>query len=250
MKQDACILNIDNLRTWFELNQSKDEGRPYFTVYRGTEAKPDRVVFRNTDVDDSARAWEMLQEILEMHTEHGGVFRIFITPKPMYNNGMSTLYKVPSPFGQMGGSLGIHGTQMGFGGMYGSLAEAVKAEIEKEKRVWELEMRLRDMEAEKDAKIGQFDSYFQEFLPVLKDLAHRVGVKMISGGTPPQQPPPAAAVGTAAPSYSEEGYDYETLEPALDDLRTIFPNTEEVISRIARFAKENPDAARAYLGQL
>lgn len=254
MKQDSCITDLEKLKQWFELCQTKEEQRPFFTIYRGLEAKVERVIYRNTEITDPSDAWDTMQNILEMHTDHGGVFRIFITAKPGFNNGMTVILKLPSPFAQPGypqapniGSI--------YGGIYGGMGirEVIEAETARERKFWELEQRIRDMQAEQDAKVSEMDSMLQEFLPILKDLGHKFGMKIMGYGPQPQMPPmpvPAPAEMSGSHIPDAEGYDYDVIEPALDELRTVMPDVETSITKLARWAKENPELAKSLLQNL
>lgn len=247
MKQDSCITDLEKLKTWFELCQTKEEQRPFFTIYRGLEAKVERVIYRNTEITDPTDAWDTMQNILEMHGEHGGLFRIFITAKPGFNNGMTTILKLPSPFNPQGypQAPNIAGI---YGGMYGGMGirEIIEEEKNRERKFWELEQRIKDLQAEQEAKVSEMDGMLQEFLPILKDLGHKFGMKIMGYGPPQQMPMPAPEIsGSHAPDT--EGYDYDVIEPALDDLRTVMPDVEGGITKLAKWAKENPELARSLL---
>lgn len=253
MKQDSYITDIEKLKKWFDLCQTQEEKRPYFTIYRGNEAKVDRVIYRNSEISEPEEAWDALQNILEMHTDAGGTFRIFITGKPGFSNGMTTIFKVPGQFPQMPQSpymAGPYGS-----GMYGnmSIREVIEEEKARERKFWELEQRIKDLQAEQEAKVGEMDSMLQEFLPILKDLGHKFGMKIMGYGPAPQMPhmapaTDAAEIGSHLPD--QEGYDYDVIEPALDELRAVMPDVEGGITKLARWAKQNPEMAKNLLQNL
>lgn len=248
MKQDSCITDIDKLRKWFFLNQTTEEKKPFFTIYRGAESKPDRVIYRNLEISDVEDAWEAMQEIIEMHSEHGGIFRVFITIKPMFNNGMTTLFKAATPFPQYPSHPGAGIAGM-YGGMYGNPNDLVEKELAKAKQIWDLEQQIKDIRAESEAKVGEMDNMLQEFMPIIKDLGHRFGLKMMGFGGAPAMPAPSPQMGNQNTDELPE-YDYERLEPALDQLREVIPDVETNIEKLANWARQNPDLARQMLNNL
>jgi len=251
MRQEACITNIEDLKQWFDMNQRQGAANPYFTIHRGPESKGDRIIFRNEEESDPERAWSMMEDMLEMHTGQGGMFRVFICDKPKHNVGITTLYKIPSAYPQ--GPAGIGGMYPGMYGMYGNPREMVEQEVARERKLWEMERKIDDMAAAQDAKVGELDNMLQEFMPILKDLGHKFGMKIMGYGPAPMAahiPAAPPIAGNNATDQGAEGYDYDRLEPALDELRTVIPDVESNIEKLARWARENPDMARQLLQNL
>ena len=248
MRQEACITSIDGLKRWFELNQKgKDGTQPYFTVWRGNEPRQDRLIYRNTEISDPDNAWSSLEEIIELHSEHGGMFRVYITTKPAFNVGMSTILKLPNANPYVNNNQGI-GNMYG-GGMYGSIRELVDAEVSKELKVANLQREIEDMKAEKDSAVSMEHQLLMEFLPVLKNLAQHMGMKMM-GYAPSQQTEPAPGIHGSDPEPQMEGYDYDRIEPALDELREVVPDIEGALENLARMAKKNPMMAQQFIQSL
>lgn len=248
MRQDSCITDIDRLKDWFYLCQTKEETKPFFTVYRGAEPKPDRTIYRNSEISDVDDAWKAMEDIIEMHSEQGGLFRVYITSKPGFNVGLTTLYKVGNPFNPQQPYASPQ-SMAGIYGMYGNPRDLVEQELAKARQMWELEQQIKDLRAEQEAKVGEMDNMLQEFMPILKDLGHRFGLKMMGFGTPPSMPAPSPQV-TGNPDTDTEGFDYDRLEPALDQLREVIPDVETNIEKLARWAHQNPDMARQLLENL
>ncbi len=248
MRQDTCITSLEGLQRWFDLNQKSKEGpHPYFTIWRGNEARQDRLIHRNTEISDTDKAWEALEEIIDLHSESGGLFRVFITYKPSHNIGMTTLLKMPNtnPYGSNIQQSGI-GSMIG-GGMYGSIRELVEVETQKALELDRLKRRIEDMEADKEAAVGIEDRLLEKFFPVISRLAETLGMKAMGFG-PSNIPSPAApGIHNSDNTQSADGFDYDRLEPALDDLREIVPDVEGALEKLARMAKNNPDLARQFL---
>lgn len=248
--EESAVQNLDDLKNWFFLNQKQGDPNPYFSIYRGTEQKPDRLVFRNESVSERDQAWTMLEDILEMHTQNGGLFRIYITDRPKGNVGLHTIYRIP---GAMLANQPQPGNMSGIYGLYSSPRELVEAEVAKEKKMWQLEQRIEEMKNAQEASVGQMDNIIQEFLPVAKELARVFGLKMM-GIQPGAQMPPQMGNhyedDNPDTNAAEAQYDYDRIDPALDRLSRVFPNIEETMEKLAAWATANPDLAKSMLNQI
>ena len=244
MRNDTYISTLQDLQTWFERNQGQEK-RPYFTLWRGYEAKPDRIILRNTELDDPKDAFELLEEIIVSHSTGGGSFRVFITDKPAHNVGMSTLVRLanPNPAAQYPAT-GIQG--------FASIEDEVKRQVDTRMKIFELEQQIRELLAEKTAAVTGFDQVRElltEF-PELRQLGFLLGKRLMGME---QHPTPATdtAVHGDTTTDDEGGFDYDTLEPALDKLRRATgADVETTISRLADWAAENPDTAKTMLQTL
>jgi hypothetical protein len=247
MRNEGCITSIDNLKNWFYLNQKQGNPSPYFSVYRGPAQNPGSIIFRNEKESDVDASWQLLEEMMEMHIGQGGLFRIYITDKPKHNVGLSTIFKVNNPYTAQQGMQGVGVNNFG---IYGSLAEMVNAEIAKERALWDMQQQIEALKAEQQASVGEME----EFMPIIKDLAHKFGMKMMGYGPPsgsttaPPMPPPMGAHTTDTPG--PEGYDYDRVEPALDSLREVFPDMEGTLEKLAQWARTNPETAKQIIQNL
>lgn len=253
MRDSTYISNIDDLKKWFEINQAGGkEPRPYFTLYRGYEAKNDRYILSNKEISDPEAAWELLENMLEMYQDGGGQFRLFITDRPGHNFGMTTYVKLPA---RNPAVAGVHGVASQNYGIYGSMREMFDAEMAKQRKIWEMEQKIEMMEAGQSG-IGTVETIRQIFeaVPALNPLAHAIGMKIL--GMAPNAPAPASpAAGAPAPGETingvdPEGYDYDVVEPALDKMRRVFPNVEMTLDKLADWVNQNPDMARNLFGNL
>lgn len=249
MRQDSCITNLDNLKKWFEMNQKGREGaQPFFTIWRGTEQKQDRIIYRNSEITDPADAWNAMEEVLEMHSETGGLFRVFITTKPAFNVGMSTLVRLNNPNPYQGNQMaGIGSINYG---IHGSIKEAIQAEVDRALEIERLRVRLENMENNAQAGIGMTERLVEEFLPVMKHLVQAAGMKYMGYGPAAGHQAPVMH-GEEMPSGVEEfEYDYERIDPALDQLRQVVPDIEGALEKLAAMARKNPDMAKTFLQSL
>ena len=250
MRNEGAITNLDDVQAWFEMNQKQGDANKYFSIFRGAEQNASKIIFRNETVADPDAAWEMMQEVLEMHIPQGGIYRLYITSKPKFNVGFSTLFKAPSPNMSTQNMAGIGNLY----GIHGNIQEYVSAELAKERKMWELEQLIRNMKMEQDAKVGEMDRMMEEFTPVLKDLAHKFGMKIMGYGPAPMPPtsqpaaPPMA--GHTTDTLPPEGFDYDRVEPALDGLRRVFPDTETTLEKLSAWAQQNPETAQQLLQNL
>lgn len=223
------------------MNQKQGEPNPYFSIYRGTEQKPDRMIYRNESTSDVDDSWKQMDDILEMHTQQGGLFRVYLTDRPKGNVGIHTIFRIHGSMQQP-----QPGQMAGIYGMYGNPKDLVDAEVAKEKKMWILEQQIADLKREQDAKVGEMDNMIQEFLPVMKDLAHKFGLKMMGFGA---DAPSIAGHHTpdTGIAVDDEGYNYDRIEPALDKLRQVFPNTEDAVEKISNWAMQNQETAKQLL---
>jgi hypothetical protein len=257
VKLDGFISNIEALERWFELANSQPTKRPYFTLYRGYEAKADRVIYRNEEIAEPEKAWELLEEVLTAHSDGGGSFRVYLTDKPGGNTGLSTFVKLPGTTAAPQAGIAGHATGAGMWGIYGNMKEYLDAEIERRQTEYELKRQIEDLQADRDARIGTVDRFLENLIdrPELYQLLQGLGMKAIGAlgagaGTaarPPQQPARTAGHDQAE---AADGYDYERIEPALDQLRTVFDDPEDLIEKFARFSAANPDQAHYLKAQL
>lgn len=258
MRYDSYLSKLEDLQNWFEINNAGKLSRPYFTVYRGLEAKQDRVIYRNEEISEPEKAWEMLEEIIRAHSEGGGTFRILIVHEPKHNVGVSTIVKIPNP-NPMQAAIHGAGVQQGNFGIYGTFREALETELARERKIMEMEHELEALK-EGQAALNGVETFRQLVadIPALNGLIHALGMKIMGMGptnTPQPQPQPQNYQGTPAAdnavngSYAE-GFDYEVIDPALDKLRTVFPDVESTMDRFAEWVKQNPDMAKAMFDKL
>lgn len=253
MRNDGHISNLEDLKRWFDLSQAGKEPKPYFTVWSGYEPVQKKLILRNEEVSDAEKSWDLLQEMIEIHSENsGGVFRVFLTSKPGYNIGVNTIVRIPGTIAA--NVAGINGVGAGTFGIYGSAKEMIEAEIERRMEVYELKREIEDMKAGNSAMNGveQVRQIF-EAVPALNPLAHALGMKLL-GMTPAQVPPPPAqgvhVPGDGIQGSDTEGFDYDVVEPALDKLRRVFPNVEMTLDQLADWALQNPEMARNLFGNI
>jgi len=246
MRQNTFISKIDDLQRWFDLNQQGKEPRPYFTLWRGYESKADRIILRNTEISESDKAWELLEEMIEAHADGGGSFRVFVTDKPAHNFGLTTLVNLPSTQTAGAQVAGIHG-------IHGDVDKRIQDEVDRRIEMYELKREIEDLKSARTGAISGMDQ-FREVLtefPELRQLGYALGMKMmgIQGAPVPPTPPPG--VGGAAGDDHAEGYDYDVLEPALDQLgKALGTDVETTMQRLANWATQNPQLAKQMLQNL
>lgn len=254
MRNDSYISNLDALQDWFDLNQTSKEPKPYFTLWRGTEPQQNRLIFRNEEVGEAEKSWELLSDIIASHSTGGGTFRVYLTSKPGHNLGVHTIIKMPSPAGN--GMAGISGAAgVGMFGIYGSAQEMVEAEVNRRMEVYELKQEVEALKAggTENSAIGQFKELME--YPAFNNLVQMFGMKMMGMAPARNQSGPQQVPGQTAPSEAihgpdPDGYDYEVIEPALDKMRRVFPDVEMTLDKLADWATKNPDMARNLFGNL
>jgi len=255
MRNDSYISNLDALQDWFDLNQTGKEPKPFFTLWRGTEPQQNRLIFRNEEVGEADKSWELLSDIINSHSSGGGTFRVYLTSKPGHNLGVHTIVKIPGI--TPANVAGINGAQgSGTFGIYGSAKEMIEAEIERRMEVYEMRRELEDLKAGNAAMSGveQIKAVF-EAVPALNPLAQALGMKLM--GIMPSHPQAnPTAPGTPAPGeaiYGAEehpGFDYDIVEPALAKMQRVFPDVEMTLDKLADWITKNPDQAKMIFGNL
>ncbi len=251
MRNDTYISNLDALRIWFDLNQNGKEPKPYFTLWSGREALAGKLILRNEEVGDAEKSWELLEDMVSLHSDGGGTFRVYLTSKPGYNIGVTTIVRMPSPSGAQ--MAGINGASAGNFGIYGSAKEMIDAEIQRRMEVYELKRELEDVRTQQ-AGVGAIDQFkeLMEF-PAFSNLIQAFGMKIMNLQPAPPPPPAPYAAGNASDSIAgaeAQGYDYDVVEPALDKIRRVFPDVEVTIDSLANWIIANPDQARIVFGQI
>lgn len=253
MRNDTYLSDLDGLQDWFELNQTGKEPKPYFTLWRGFEPQQNRLILRNEEVGEADKSFELLRDLIQMHSTGGGTFRVYLTSKPGHNMGVHTIVKLP---GSMPANVaGINGAGGGSFGIYGSAQEMVEAEVRRRMEVYELkqEVEALKMGSSENSAIGQFKELME--YPAFQNLVQMFGMKMMGmapvQNQPRPQPIPDASTDTAMHGAEMDGYDYDVVEPALDKLRRVFPNNVEMtLSKLADWAAQNPDTARNLFGNI
>lgn len=252
MRHDTYISSLDDLEDWFTLNQSTKEPKPYFTLWRGTEPAQNRLIFRNEEVSEPDKSFELLSDIIASHSQGGGgTFRIYLTSKPGHNIGVHTLLRIAAP-----GGVGIQGVGAPVNyGIYGSAAEMIEEEVKRRVEVIELRKELEEIRAGQAAVSGI--AQFKELLeyPAFQNLVQMFGMKIMGLGPQPNNPRPQPAPVPNAATDSIAGdlpeYDYDIVDPALDKLNQAFPgDAENALQKIADWAASNPEQAKVILAQI
>lgn len=248
MAKHTLIASMEALESWFKANK-----RPYYSLYSGTEVKQDKFIRRNEEVDDIDQAWSSLEETLNWYED--GIFHVFVTDKAKTSLGAHCNFRYGNPASGMPTRINGAGGG-GFSGLYGSPQEW----LAEQKRTWELEKRLDDLEASKSASLGHIDRFLENLVerPEIYNMIQMLGMKFLgSKPLPPAQPQPNrqpdnAPNGMAATDdLADDGHDYDRIEPALDTLqKAMGVESADVIEKLAAWANQNPEMAKSMLGQI
>ncbi len=144
----GAFSTLNDVSGWFLL-----QNKPYFTLYDGNR-KNRQVILRNETMHDIEEAHESLIQNLRQLTSSGGFFTLFVTDKPGANNGFSVKIDVPNPGNASSASIGAinglgNGTFVpGVGSVSNAVENHIKDRIEAEKKVWEQNKRIEDLEAQ------------------------------------------------------------------------------------------------------
>ncbi len=228
----GAITNLENLKVWFM------EGKfPFWTLYRGnpvTKATNEATVARNPDIDDMEESWTMLEKLLSSF--ENGVFTVYAKPKYDGNLGNKTLFTTGIVLEDNPGISGV-GIK-GLSPYIGSIDQI----LEKEKKTWELERKVEDLETAMIGKQSIGDRIFglleANMEPIINNLLPMLLQKL--------SPQPGTIGGPVKqPISSSEN----NVEDALARIAVHF-DLEDVLPKLATWIEKNPDMARNLLNTI
>lgn len=228
----GAINNLENLKVWFM------EGKyPFWTLYRGnpvTKATNEATVARNTDIEDMEEAWGLLERILSSF--QNGVFTVFAKPRFDGNFGNKTLFTTGIVLEDNPGIGGIG--DKGLSPYIGSIDQI----LEKEKKTWELERKVEDLETAMIGKQSIGDRIFglleANMEPIINNLLPMLLQKL--------SPQPGTIGGPVKQSIASSD---NNVEDALARIAVHF-DLEDVLPKLATWIEKNPDMARNLLNTI
>lgn len=252
MRNTAYINDLESLKKWFEAC-----GHSFWVLvhgfHDGMTVNQKGTIYRQTNDDMSPQeSWNLLAEMLEMHSSQGARFTIFTGGESGKNAGryLSTKF-------QWGQSL-LPGMVAGIAGLPSAPGtysrDELAREIEKERRIWELERMVEDLS--QPAPVSGIGGLLTEklrevdFTPIISGVIGILG-KMAEKAVG-QAPVLAGSPADTAESDDQAGYQYEAdkLLPILDKIRQHFETPEEFYSFIASLATKFNEAPAMYKGML
>lgn len=216
------ISDISAVETWF-----RQLGKPNWKLLRGFHDKTRgkaSIYVQDQEGMDMDEAWELLQNMIEINSSGGGQFTIFV-PTSTSGQGQSIFLQI--------GEVGSTGSPKVAGApAVGYVPKSEVAElIAKERKMWELERRLEDMEAAAGANAEWTDVIKEkiaevDLTPVIAGLTQMFARRGVSlqGTQGDYQPPQAEA---PADGYQ---YDGDRLMPILDDIHNHFSTQDEFLA--------------------
>ncbi len=259
----ATLHSIEDLYEWW---QSHDLA--YWTLYRdqSEQKQASKVIARNSKTSSKEGAWDMLKGSIEMQSKHGGKFTILAVPKSNGNAGMTTFLTLEN---KTAANSSINGTSSSVG-IYGN--DVIEAAIEKaraeERRLNELEFRLEKAEAARDAQfasVGFWERIADAAIEDPESFGKSVaqignvivgGLAMLTGKIPtaPTAPSSPPGVNQSPPATSPTpSAEVPQLSDASDAALTAIEqhfDLDEVLPKLARLIKSNPDYAQNLLNQI
>lgn len=240
MPRHSSITSLDDLQTWFTGLK-----HPRWNLYRGHQERKGHstLIYKQTDESlDMATSWDTLRNMIEMNSGTGGQFTVYVPTVANGNQGMSVLVSINMQQHSGRGTMpAVSGTGYGLGMIP---VEKVQEEIQKERKIWELEKRLEDMESAQEAGLGINDILKEnlrgiDFNPIISGIvamaAQRFGVMpgVQLQGTPADMAPEEEPHEGLAP-YA---YDGKLLKPILDTIRPHFGTDEDFYNFLAAVAQ-------------
>lgn len=249
MRGHSYISDIEALKDWFE-KTAQTQWKLLRGFHERVRDKP-MIYCQADEAMDLAESWGLLSHMIDINSEGGGGrFTVFV---PTMTNG-----KGPTVFFQVGDlSSSSRYPSLAGGPSAGAVSKQdVQEMIAKERRMWDLERQLEDLQAAQDANADFRDVFLEklrevDLSPVISGITSMFtrqsppAVKL--QGTPFEFDYPQRAADTGQPSGQEkpEGFVYEgdKLLPILDSIREHFGSNEEFfrfLEKLAATFQQNP----------
>jgi len=228
----------DFKREFFILN------RPYYSVYNGHSKAQTELSFRLQDEEDIEKSWNILEPILFSRLRGGGKLTVFINDKKLANGGYTIYLDIPGPNNMPNAGMGSPYLNPTFGNF----------DLDKEKRLWEMEHTINQLQADKDANIGAFDKILNrlgENLPIEQICMHFIQkfAPIQAGGA---MNGPTGIKGQTIETINAEAQELtaeenERLRVAIIRLSKHFPDFISTVEQLADTLDKNPSMAAMFL---
>jgi len=251
------ISQLEDLYTWFA--QQKHTA---WTLMQGFQdgVQQKGVIYKNADAEMAQEdSWALLKSMIEINSVPGARFTVFVPSNEHGNRG----YTVKLQLGEAANPYQIAG--IGGAPMAGMLTKTdMAAEIAKERRIWEMERKLEDMEAARLSGIGDvikdkiLETNFEPVVAGIMGMLNTIVENMLPKKAPMQvslqgstmdRPPATEAEGGEQPSGYE--YDGDKLVTYLDRMRPHFASDEDFyafMDKISAKFSENPTLYKSLVG--
>jgi len=270
MATKTYITEYDALRRGFDLAVDKNDTTRW-NLYRGMAenfANRNTVLYKQQSDDlEREESWGLLRTLIEDNSGGGGDFSVYFPPKGGHAKGgtdsMSFYFRVEAPAAAGSRLAGVPYTASG------QLSKAdLQEAVEKERRLWELEKKLEDMELAQSGKanIGQMalshmvedgtlSRVVEAMTPNIAGALVALLGKIFNVNTPAPATvsvsgyPPAADQEATEAGPDAEYYDNERVATFLNAIRPHFSSMEEMYSfldRVAAFFVKNPSMSKSF----
>ena len=231
----TAMTSIDALESWF-----RKIAKPQWNLYRGhnnTMSRAHSLYRQGEDTMSIDESWELLRDMININCGNGGQFTVYIPAAATGNTGYSVFVSIGmeahSRSRYPGAAVGGFPTEGAV-----SLGQ-VQDLIAKERKVWELERKVEDLEAQQEASLGMTDvvkNMLQnvDLTPILTSLVNfatsRFGgvqppLPVRLSGHPDDELPAESA--TDAPPAQAPAYDGRRLKVTMDKIRPHFQEDED-----------------------
>lgn len=244
MARHSYFSDLEAVKQWFDLNKI-----PKWNLYRGHLDKMygNKMIYRQEDDTlDMDESWSLLRSMIENNSANGGQFTIYVPSSNAGNQGLSVHVELNmDQHRQPGRGVAVSGYGGGYGlGMIPK--EEVREMVAQERKVWELERRLEDMEASQEAGLGIGDiikSQLQgvDLGPIIAGIGNLIMAKAVGAGVTLQGVPGEDKY--QPPTEGQYHYDGARLKPILDTIRPHFGEDEEFynfLQNVAIMIANNP----------
>ncbi len=238
------IDNYEDLQEWVKNTKATS-----WNLYAGWPEKftTQHFLARNEEDSDADASWELLKRMIEMHSNQGGRFTVYI-PLPS-NRGYSTKIQIGTDKNAQTGMAGI-----GYPGVGMITVEEHDRRLREYREKMELERRIEDLEAQQGSSVGAFSKILDKVTEeldvnnVFNALVAVFGPKL----NPNMQPLQLSGTPVQEENHDDgSGYTYDDprLLIFLDTVRCKFGTDEEFytfLSRVGEFFDKNPQMAISF----
>lgn len=249
------VTNYNDLRGLFLQNSTEKRPAPYWTLYAVGLGSKDTIIHRNELVDNLENSFGLLAEtIRRVNNPAGTVFRVFQTDRPGGNMSVAEyrvqIFDSANPNAQHVAGIGSLPALSGYIGE----AEFEKRLKEAEEK-WDLKQRIRDLEAERENTnfVGAIREIVKDFTtsPIGAVFMAKLMNVPISTAMPTASPingTPASDTHNGPDDPTDED---ERISNAIDEIEdSTGLSAAELLEKIARVARHNPDYIKNVASQL
>jgi len=209
------------------------------------------IIYKNESEEDLDESWRMLAEMIQINSGAGGNFTIYVPGKSL-NHGFSSFFVSPNTLPAR--TSGLSGIEAGYApGMVPK--NELKELLEKERKMWEMERRLEDMETAQSASLSGMERVVNNLLEdgtmgaILQQVA-LAGINILAAKLGVGAQPAAVSMsGFGQPDDDTEEDTEDYAINLIDRFRPHFQSEQEMrifLNKVLAFFEKNPAMAKTF----